>query len=141
MHRRGFLLTAAAAAVPSIAGCSALGDDNRGRTYRLSLAEPDETSSERVLDYDTAGLTLGQQEIVDEAVRTGSYSEANVSWSTQPGQENVTVEFRMVIQSIARHVDRDPEITEETSFETPSQYEGRRYRSIVEVESGAGTEA
>lgn len=134
MHRRAVLL-ATAATVPGTAGCSALADDERGRTYRLRITDPVETPTERVFDYDTAGLTIGQRKIVDEAVRAGSYSEADVTWSTQPGQESVTMEFRTVIQQLARHVDRDPDVTGETAFETPSRYDGDRYRSLVEVEA------
>ncbi|MGQ3412300.1 hypothetical protein ACT4ML_08550 [Natrinema sp. LN54] len=41
--------------------------------------------------------------------------------------------FRMVIQLIARHVGHDPQVDHETSFETPSRYDGQRYRTVVDV--------
>lgn len=87
-----------------------------------------------VLDFDTAGISGGQEGIVDAAVSDGTYAEENVTWSTLPAKESISVEFRSVLQLIARHVDRDPSITEPTSFETPSRYARDPYRAVVVVE-------
>lgn len=133
MNRREFLATTTVTAVSLAAGCSAIADDESGRTYTLEIREPIDEPTEPVLEYETAGLSLGQEKIVEEAVRTGAYSEAGVTWSTQPGREPITMEFRMVLQQIARHLDRETELVEPMSFEAPSAFDGRRYRSVVDV--------
>ncbi|WP_310904970.1 hypothetical protein [Natrinema sp. 1APR25-10V2] len=43
------------------------------------------------------------------------------------------MEFRTVIQLIARHAGRDPQVKSEASFGAPCRYDGRRYRATVEV--------
>lgn len=134
MNRRELLSTAAAtASLPAVAGCSSTGDDESGYTYTLTLSEDvDEPTSQR-LDFDTAGLAAGQAAVLDEAVRTGSYSENGVYWDTLPGRTGITMEFRTVIQLIARHVGHDPQVTHETSFETPCRYGRTSYRARVNV--------
>ncbi|QCS43168.1 hypothetical protein [Natrinema versiforme] len=134
MNRRDFLVTTAVApSLPAIAGCSSLGDEETGYTYTLTFSDALDEPDERPLDFDTAGLASSQAKIVDEAARTGTYSEANVNWDSLPGREGITMAFRMVIQLIARHVGHDPQVDHETSFETPSRYDGRRYRTVVDV--------
>lgn len=134
MKRRGLLTVATTTvSLASIAGCSADGNDSTGLTYTLAFSELDDEVAARPLDFDTAGLAAGQETIVEKAVRNGSYSEENVNWDSMPGQEGITMEFRTVIQMIARHLDRDPTVTDQTSFETPSRYGGRRYRATVDV--------
>ena len=133
MNRREFLATTAAAIPPLSAGCSALERDT-GYTYTLSISGPIPDPTEQVLNYETSGLTGSQEDIVAEAARTGSYREENVNWDSLPGRKGITMEFRMVIQLIARHVGHDPEVDRETSFETPSQYDETIYRSRVTVE-------
>lgn len=44
------------------------------------------------------------------------------------------MDFRMLLQLLARHVDHDPEIDRPTSFETPSRYEKTPYRTVVTAE-------
>ncbi|WP_226005845.1 hypothetical protein [Natrinema salinisoli] len=134
MKRRTFLTTATATtSLPAIAGCSSDEDDTRGYTYTLTFSETDDDVVADRLDFDRMGLAPSQENIVAEAARTGSYSEENVTWDSLPGQQGITMAFRMVIQLIARHVDRDPKVDSETSFETPSRYDGRRYRAVVDV--------
>ncbi|ELZ23868.1 hypothetical protein C477_01680 [Haloterrigena salina JCM 13891] len=133
MNRREILVTAGSVLVPLSSGCSALKDDT-GYTYTLTISGPLSEPTDRVLDYTTAGLTRSQEEIVEEAIRTDSYSEENVNWDTLPGRTGITMEFRMVIQLIARHVGHDPTVDHETSFETPSRYDERLSRSTVTVE-------
>ena len=133
MKRRDVLATTGSALAPLASGCSALKGDT-GYTYTLTISGPLSDPTGRVLDYTTSGLTRSQEKIVEEAIRTGSYSEEHVNWSSFPGRKGITMEFRMVIQLIARHVGRDPEVDYETSFETPSRYDGTTYRSSVSVE-------
>lgn len=137
VNRREVLATLGTTVLPLSAGCSAVGNETTGHTYALECSEPIEEPTGQVLNYDTAGLMRSQERIVEEAIRTDSYSEAHVSWNSLPGHEGITMEFRMVIQLIARHVDRDPEVVSETTFETPSQYDGTTYRSVVTVERPA----
>lgn len=140
MNRREFLTTTASTSLPLVAGCSALAGEDGALTYALEIEGPIEESaadadpSTEVLDYDTTGMAMSQREIVAEAVRTGSYSEENVTWETLPGREAITMDFRMLLQLLARHVDRDPEIDRPTSFETPSRYEKTPYRTVVTAE-------
>ncbi|ELY70155.1 hypothetical protein [Natrinema versiforme] len=134
MYRRDFLVTAAVTpTLPAIAGCSSLGDEETGYTYTLTFSDAADEPEGQQLDFDTSGLAASQADIVDEAARTGTYSEANVNWDSLPGREGITMAFRMVIQLIARHVGHDPQVDHETSFETPSRYDGWRYRTIVDV--------
>ena len=133
MNRRDVLALTGASIAPLSSGCSALERDT-GYTYTLTIADPVADPTDRVLNFETAGLTRSQAKIVEEAIRTGSYSEAGVNWDSFPGRKGISMEFRMVIQLIARHVGRDPEVDGEASFETPSRYDGDRYRSAVTVE-------
>lgn len=132
MKRRDFL-TAAAASLSAVAGCTSDGAGDGGYTCTLALSEMDDESTDRLLDFDTADLAGGQANIVDEAVRSGSYSEEGVSWDSLPGRKEIAMEFRTAIRLIARHVGHDPQVDHETSFETPSRYERSVYRTTVEV--------
>lgn len=133
MNRREFLATTGVAVSPLSSGCSALADET-GYTYTLTISGPISDPTDSVLNYETSGLTGSQREIVEEAIRTGSYSEENVNWDSLPGREGITMEFRMVIQLIARHIGHDPEVDHETSFETPSRYDETVFTSRVIVE-------
>ncbi|SEQ46690.1 hypothetical protein [Natrinema salaciae] len=133
MNRRELLATATGVApVPAVAGCSSAADDETGYTYTLTLSDVDERP-DRPLDFDAAGLAGGQAAILDEAVRSGTYSEEHVNWDTLPGRAGITMEFRTVIQLIARHVDRDPQVDHETSFGTPCRYGRTAYRATIDV--------
>lgn len=134
MNRREFLTTAAAtASLSPLAGCANGEANETGRTYTLAITDDTDERSGDLLDFDTTGLAGGQTDVLEEAIRTGSYSEANVNWDSLPGRKGITMEFRTVIQLIARHVGRDPEVTGAASFGTPCRYDGRRYRATVEV--------
>lgn len=133
MNRRELLATSSAAILPLSGGCAGLERDT-GYAYTLTLEGPRADPTGEILEYETSGLTPSQEAIVEEAIRTGSYGEAGVTWDSLPGRTGITMEFRMVIQLIARHVGRDPTVDHETSFETPSQYDETSYRSTVTVE-------
>ncbi|WP_254763637.1 hypothetical protein [Natrinema marinum] len=136
MNRRTCLTTAiATASLAAIAGCSRSDSNETGRTYTLSVADDSDDAAGDVLDFDATGLASGQSAVLEEAIRTGSYSEAGVNWSSFPGRTGITMEFRTVIQLIARHVGRDPEINRTASFATPCRYDGQRYRAAVDVTS------
>ncbi len=134
MNRRAFLTTATAtASLPAIAGCSSGGSNETGRTYTLAISDGADDPSGDLLDFDTTGLAGGQADVLEEAIRTGSYSEEGVNWDSLPGRTGITMEFRTVIQLIAHHVGRDPQVESEASFDAPCRYDGRRYRATVEV--------
>lgn len=132
MNRRTFLVTSVAVGTATVLGGCSDGDES-GRTYTLRMQDRS-SDADDVLDFDTAGISSGQQEIVDTAVADGAYTEANVTWSTMPAKESISMEFRSVLQLIARHVDRDPSITEPVRFDTPSRYGRDSYLTAVEVE-------
>ncbi|MFC4543806.1 hypothetical protein ACFO5R_17915 [Halosolutus amylolyticus] len=140
MNRRAFLCRLSVASLPALgAGCTAAGlgesNDDAVRSYTLSMADPrPDPDGSAILDFDHEGLSFGQRELVDEAVRTGAYAEDDVSWGSIPGREPITMEFRMVLQTIARHVDHETAIDFETRFETPAAFDGERYRAIVAVD-------
>lgn len=133
MDRRTLLVAATASvgtALP-LAGCS--DDDAGGRTYVLRMSEAADGAADDPLDLDAAGITPGQQEIVDEAIRTGSYEEADVTWNTLPAQEGITMAFRNLIQLIARHANRDPSVDEPTTIEVTAAYGRSTYEAVVVV--------
>lgn len=116
-----------------VSGCTA--NETTGRRYALRMADapadPDDP-----LDLETAGVTVGQVRILDAAIEDGEYAEENVNWDPLPGREGITMEFKLLLQRFARHVGRDPTITEPTTFETPTRYDRSTYVATVEVESG-----
>ncbi|WP_408958984.1 hypothetical protein [Natrinema sp. 74] len=134
MIRRELLTIAAGtASCSAIAGCSSSGSNETGRTYTLLISDDVDDRSDDFLDFDTTGLAGGQTDVLEEAIRTGSYSEEDVNWDSLPGRKGITMEFRTVIQLIARHIGRDPEVDGPASFSTPCRYEKRRYRATVKV--------
>lgn len=134
MKRRDFLsTTAVATSLSAVAGCSSEATDT-GYTYTLTVSEAAGETNEQLLDFDTAGLVGKQAEIVETAIRTGTYREENVSWNSLPGRKGISMEFRMVIQLIARHVGRDPQVDGAASFGTPSRYDGTIYQTAVDAE-------
>lgn len=88
------------------------------------------------LDLDTAGITPGQEDIVAEAIAEGEYAEENVNWSTLPGREGITMEFKLLLQQFVRHAGRETTIDEPTTFTTPTRYDRSTYVATVDVESG-----
>lgn len=136
MKRRSLIRTASVGLVTStlLAGCTD-DDEDETQTYTLRMEEPDGEATDReVLVFDDQGLSRGQENIVQEAALEGSYTEADVAWNTIPGWEPITMEFKMLIQLIARHVDAPPQVQEPTTLTTPSEYDDERYRAVVEVE-------